>query len=200
MQPNSTNDRLVTVDALRGFALLGIMLAHFIFWYTAGPLPDDVFSKHNDIGSQVANIFNNLFITGKFFTFFSFLFGLSFYLQMRGMQHDPNTFLRRYSWRLILLLIIGLAHHALWMGDILSIYAPLGFVLLLLRKLNNKWLVITGLFLALNLPGRIVGLVQILNHTPPNFGDFPAMAKSYNAVIDHGTFIEILKYNINHLS
>src|SRR3954462_89445 len=163
MQPKLTGDRLITVDALRGFALLGIMLAHFIFWYTAGPLPDDVLGKYKDIGSQVTDIFNNLFITGKFFTFFSFLFGLSFYLQMRGLQNDPRTFLRRYSWRLILLLIIGLAHHALWMGDILSIYAPLGFVLLLLRKLNNKWLVITGLFLALNLPGRIVGLVQILN-------------------------------------
>src|SRR5215210_2493109 len=74
MQANPTKDRLVTVDALRGFALLGIMLAHFIFWYTAGPLPEDVFGKYKDLASQLVNIFNNLFITGKFFAFFSFLF------------------------------------------------------------------------------------------------------------------------------
>lgn len=200
MQTNFTNDRLITVDALRGFALLGIMLAHFIFWYTAGPLPDDVFGKYNDPASQVVNIFNNLFVTGKFFAFFSFLFGLSFYLQMRRLQHNPRTFLRRYSWRLILLLVIGLAHHALWMGDILSIYAPLGFVLLLLYKMNNKWVLITGILLALNLPGKIIGLVQIFNHTSPNFGDFAAMAKTYNGVIDRGSLIDIFKYNINHLS
>lgn len=200
MQTNLKNDRLIAVDSLRGFALLGIMLAHFIYWYTAGPLPDEVYGKYKDIGSQVAGIFNNLFVTGKFFTFFSFLFGLSFYLQMRGLQHNPNTFLSRYSWRLVLLLIIGLAHHALWMGDILSIYAPLGFVLLMLRKMNNKWIVITGLLLALNLPGKIIGIVQIFNHTQQNFGDFAAMAKTYNAVIDHGSLVDITKYNLNHLS
>ena len=107
MQANSIKDRLITVDALRGFALLGIMLAHFIYWYTAGPLPEDVVGKYKDPGTQIVNIFNNLFITGKFFAFFSFLFGLSFYLQMRRLQHDPHTFLQRYSWRLVLLLIIG---------------------------------------------------------------------------------------------
>lgn len=146
MQKSSNNERLVIVDSLRGFALLGIMLAHFIFWYTAGPLPDEVTGKFKDIGSQAADIFNNLFITGKFFAFFSFLFGLSFYLQMRRLQHEPNAFLRRYSWRLVLLLIIGLCHHALWQGDILSIYAPLGFILLFMRRLSNKWVLIAGLF------------------------------------------------------
>ena len=200
MQPKLTYNRLVAVDALRGFALLGIMLAHFIYWYTAGPLPNEVFGKYKDIGSQVADIFNNLFITGKFFTFFSFLFGLSFYLQMRGLEHEPATFLRRYSWRLVLLLIIGLAHHALWMGDILSIYAPLGFALLFLRKMNNKWILITGLLLALNLPGKVIGLVQILNHGQQNFGGSESIAKTYNAVIDHGSLIDIIKFNLNNLS
>ena len=200
MQANPTKDRLITVDALRGFALLGIMLAHFIYWYTAGPLPEDVIGKYKDLGTQIVNIFNNLFITGKFFAFFSFLFGLSFYLQMRRLQHEPRTFLQRYSWRLVLLLIIGLAHHALWMGDILSIYAPLGFVLLMLRRMNNRWVLITGVLLALNLPGKIIGIIQILNHTQQNFGDFATMAKSYNEIIDHGSFIDILKYNWDHIS
>ena len=125
MQTKASAERLTIVDALRGFALLGIMLAHFIYWYTAGPLPQDVYGKYKDVGSGIADVFNNLFVSGKFFAFFSFLFGLSFYLQMRRLQNDQQTFLRRYSWRLILLLVIGLAHHALWQGDILSIYAPL---------------------------------------------------------------------------
>lgn len=119
---------------------------------------------------------------------------------MRGLQNDPRTFLRRYSWRLILLLVIGLAHHALWSGDILSIYAPLGFILLMLRKLNNKWVLITGLLLALNLPGKIISLAQILNHTQPSFGDFASVAQSYHAVIDHGSLLDIFRYNLVHLN
>ncbi|HEX8278589.1 MAG TPA: DUF418 domain-containing protein, partial [Segetibacter sp.] len=200
MSTNSTTPRLVMVDALRGFALFGIMLAHFIFWYTAGPLPDDIYGKYKDVGSVTAVIFNNLFIMGKFFAFFSFLFGLSFYIQMKSMEHDQHAFMRRFSWRLILLLILGLVHHALWMGDILSIYAPLGFVLLTMRRLNNKWVLTLGVLLALNLPGKIIGLVQLINHAPSNFANFGEVAKSYNEVILHGSFIDLLKYNWMNLS
>src|ERR671921_469421 len=103
MQPNTAKSRILTVDALRGTALLGIMLAHFIYWYTAGPLPDSVTGAFSDAGSQAASIFNNLFVTGKFFSFFSFLFGLSFFLQLRG-ANASNTLLARYAWRLALLL------------------------------------------------------------------------------------------------
>src|SRR3712207_4884416 len=107
MQPNTAKSRILTVDALRGVALLGIMLAHFIYWYTAGPLPDSVTGKFSDAGTQVASIFTNLFVTGKFFSFFSFLFGLSFFLQMRGAD-SSKSFLGRYAWRLALLMVIGL--------------------------------------------------------------------------------------------
>ena len=73
MQPTTAKARLVTVDALRGIALLGIMLAHFIHWYTAGPLPEAVFKKYSDAGTGIAEVLNNLLISGKFFSFFSFL-------------------------------------------------------------------------------------------------------------------------------
>ncbi|MDQ6812113.1 MAG: hypothetical protein M3040_00005, partial [Bacteroidota bacterium] len=60
MQVNSTSERLTIVDSLRGFALLGIMLAHFIYWYTAGPLPQEVYEKYKDAGSGIADVFNSL--------------------------------------------------------------------------------------------------------------------------------------------
>ncbi len=200
MRPK-TNDRLVTVDALRGFALLGIMLVHFLNWYTAGPLPQDVYAKYNDIGSNVANIFTNLFLSGKFFALFSFLFGLSFYLQMRGLEHDKKTFVRRYSWRLALLMVIGMIHHALWQGDILSIYVPLGFVLLAMRKLSNKAILITGILLAINLPGRILDIAQYFTTSSGQpFGDFAAMGKQYHDVITKGSLTEIMIFNLKNFS
>lgn len=204
MQPTAAKARIRTVDALRGTALLGIMLAHFIYWYTAGPLPDAVTARFSDAGSSIANIFNNLFITGKFFSFFSFLFGLSFYLQMRGLEDQPKTFLKRYSWRLAILMVIGLAHHAMWMGDILSIYVPLGFVLLAMRKLNNRWVLTLGILLALNVPGRIITGIQNLAGNAASMQDmmmhFTKLAADYDAVIRDGNWLDIFTYNLQHLS
>ena len=200
MQQQLNKNRLVTVDALRGFALLGIMLAHFIFWYTAGPLPQEVYGKYQDIGSTIANIFNQLFVSGKFFAFFSFLFGLSFYLQMRGHEQKQTSFVPRYAWRLTLLMVIGMVHHAMWQGDILSIYVPLGFVLLLLRKLSNKWVLILGLLLAVNVPGKLVEVTKFLTATnnTQNFGDFASAANAYHDVITKGGWLTIFKYNLEH--
>jgi uncharacterized protein len=193
-------NRLVTVDALRGFALLGIMLAHFIFWHTAGPLPETVYAQHKDIGSSVARFFTDIFISGKFFAFFSFLFGLSFYLQT---GEGNGNVVRRFAWRITILLFIGLVHHAFWQGDILSIYAPLGFLLLVGRRLSNRWVLALGLLLVMNLPGKIIGLVQLLSHPTPgggNFGDFAATATEYDKLIETGSWLQIIKYNLLHLS
>ena len=192
-------NRLITVDALRGFALLGIMLAHFIYWYTAGPLPQEIYSKYQGIGATIASIFTELLVSGKFFAFFSFLFGLSFYLQMRGLEHDQKTFISRYAWRLTLLMIIGVLHHAMWQGDILSIYVPLGFVLLAMRKLNNMWILILGILLAINVPGKVYEAVNFLvtKTGAPNFDSFANDAKQYNDIILKGSWSTIFKYNLS---
>lgn len=201
MPPTISKNRIITVDALRGMALFGILLAHIIFWYTAGPLPQEVYEKYRDIGSTMAIGFTQIFVTGKLFSFFSFLFGLSFFLQMRGLEHSPKTFLARYSWRLALLMVIGLAHHAMWMGDILSIYVPLGFVLLLMRKLNNKWVLALGILLAVNIPGKIIGIIQFLSGSQGSGfgGDFAAAGKTYDHVIKNGGWLDIFQYNITNL-
>lgn len=189
--------RIVTVDALRGFALLGILFAHFIFWHSGAGLPNEVYTTFSDAGSQIAGAFNGIFIFGKFFTFFSFLFGLSFYLQMQSLQSKEENFVLRYAWRLAILGIIGLIHHALWRGDILSIYVPLGFILLFARKLSNKWLLITALILAFNVPARVIEIIQMLNASasPVNFNGPPEgieEAKRYADVIKNGSFSALI--------
>jgi uncharacterized protein len=197
MQSLSSTNRIVTVDALRGFALLGILFAHFIFWHTGAGLPQEVYSKFMDVGSQIAGAFNGIFIFGKFFTFFSFLFGLSFYLQMQSLRQKEESFIVRYIWRLLILGVIGLIHHALWRGDILSIYVPLGFILLFTEKLSNKWLLIFALLLSLNIPTRIYEIIQLFNppakpiniNTPPEGID---EAKRYYDVIKTGSFSALL--------
>jgi uncharacterized protein len=194
-------DRIITVDALRGFALLGIMIVHFLFWYTAGPLPEAVYGKYNDIGSTIARVFSEIFLSGKFFAFFSFLFGLSFYLQTGEKGEGRTGVTGRFAWRITLLLLIGLVHHAFWQGDILSIYAPLGFLLLAARPLSNRWVLILGVLLAINVPGKVMNAIQMLSAAPPSggFADFAAMGNEYDKVITGGSLLDVFQFNLTHL-
>jgi uncharacterized protein len=206
MQNNANSQRIIIVDALRGFALLGILLAHMIYWYTAGPLPGSLFSKYQDIATGIVSVLNEVLISGKFFAFFSFLFGLSFYLQMQSMEKRQDNFVLRYGWRIAILGIIGLIHHAFWQGDILSIYAPLGFILLPLRKLSNKWILVLGILFAVNLPGLIMETVRFLIESntppPPNTPSFDPEAdgKEYYRVITEAGLPELWRYNLARLS
>lgn len=81
-------------------------------------------------------------------TLFSLLFGVGFALQMQRAGTDPTT-ARCYMRRLLLLLIIGLAHALLWWGDILRYYAVLGLLLVELGNVKRATLAWAGLLVAL---------------------------------------------------
>ena len=119
-------------------------------------MPSEVWQKYqNDLGSTIVNYFDAIFITGKFYTFFSFLFGVSFALQLLQKKESDKAFIPRFMWRLVILFIIGFVHHIHWKGDILGIYAILGFFMLLFRNASNKVLLIAILFFTLNVPSFI---------------------------------------------
>lgn len=202
--PTLSTQRITSVDALRGFALLGILFAHFVFWYSGAGLPQSTYEKFNDVGSIIASTFNGIFVSGKFFTFFSFLFGLSFFLQMQSLQKREENFVLRYCWRLVILGAIGLLHHAFWRGDILSIYVPLGFILLLFRNSSNRLLFIIALLLIINIPARIIDIVHFLSAQPtPGPANTPPVdddAQQYYNAIKNGSLIDVIKNNWNGLS
>ncbi len=192
--------RIITVDALRGIALFGIVLAHMIFWYSAGPLPNELFTKYTDVLSKVFPVLNEILIAGKFFAFFSFLFGLSFYLQMQSIESSNDNFLLRYGWRIILLGIIGLIHHAFWRGDILSIYAPLGLLLMPMRKANNKLILIVGILFALNVPGKLIEAIKFLTSKGNNNGGINMDPVAYYAIMSKANLKQLLIDNWKNLS
>lgn len=192
---STTNNRILTVDALRGVALFGILYSHMVLWYTGGPLPQSLYAKFG-VGGGIAMGLYVLLFMAKFFSFFSFLFGLSFFLQMKSLEKQQDNFVIRFAWRLLILGAIGLIHHALWPGDILSIYAPLGFVLLLLRNLNNRWLLIIGFLLISNIPTKIYEAVTIATDPMAQLENFPkAEADRYYEVIKNASFQEMIESN-----
>jgi uncharacterized protein len=147
--------RIVVVDVLRAFALLGIIITHSVDGFLAGPEPMKnfmVFSSFDAFALQA----EKLLTFGKFYTLFSFLFGLSFAIQMRNAADKGRAFGGRFVWRLLVLLLIAIVHGAFFSGDVLIIYAFLGLLLMLFRNRSTKALVITAVILVLNVPGMLL--------------------------------------------
>ena len=134
-----TSQRLLSVDALRGFSLAGIVIVHMVENFIGGPPPAEAMAAVNQgWPDSVVDGFIFLFLRGKFFALFSFLFGLSFFIQMEKGAQKGSGFEGRFLWRLILLLLIGIVHHMFYRGDILTIYALLGIVLIPFYRVPTK--------------------------------------------------------------
>ena len=190
----SSKKRIDVIDALRGFALAGILYAHMVIWYTGAALPPEVYSKYDSTADGVAmGIFGGL-VFGKFFSVFSFLFGLGFYLHFRGNSAKAG-FYKLYIWRLLLLFLIGLIHHIIWRGDILAIYAVLGVLLLAFRSLPIKLILFMSLVLITGLPNHIYDIFQnvVLDfdvHFP-----MEEQAEKYYALVQDAGISKVLREN-----
>ncbi len=156
--PNKS-ERLQVVDALRGSALVGILITHCSQWFSPVRLPSGFYqiyaagSVNSFLVDKMALLFEN-----KFYTIFSFLFGLSFTLILSRSLETPTAFKKIYARRLFILGVIGLLHYLHWRGDILLIYAILGWPLLLFNQASNKTILILAILLVLNTPTRLMDL------------------------------------------
>lgn len=195
---NPDQERIVTLDILRGFALFGILYAHIIFWYAGGPLPEETYQLYKDAGSGIALGIHIIFIISKFFAIFSFLFGLSFYIQIDKLAKRHQPVLARFGWRLAILGAIGVLHHIFWRADILSIYVPLGFLLLFFRNLSNKTLLVVGALLVLNIPTKCAELISILLRDQLHLiqEDNKTAGAAYYDIIKNGNFAQMIQHNI----
>jgi len=190
--PTAPENRLQLVDALRGFSLAGIAIVHFMEQYLAGPAPESVgnFTQLNTV-DLVLEVITQVLIRGKFFALFSFLFGLSFSLQMdRTQARTGQDFSLRFAWRLLVLFAIGLFHQCFYRGDILTVFAMLGFPLLLFYRVPDRWVGIIAALLLLGLPRLIIQLSGggMMESSPEN-------DLHYWNTVKTGTFSEIAWLN-----
>ena len=148
--------RIEIIDALRGFSLAGIVIVHMVENYIAAPTPEGALdATHTGVLDYVVDGFIMILLRGKFFALFSFLFGLSFFIQMDSAHQKGEDFRWRFLWRLLLLFAIGYLHHLFYRGDILTIYALLGVFLVPFYKVRNPLILGTAAVLFLGL-GRYV--------------------------------------------
>ena len=157
---SAPDDRQHMVDALRGFALLGILvvnIASFASTYYAQGVPDPLGLS---LADRIASFVRAFAFETKFYLLFSFLFGYSFTLQMRAAERDGKPFVPRMARRLLGLWVLGVAHAVLlYYGDILMAYAVLGAVLLMLRRRGDVLLACAavGLVLLTSLAWAAIG-------------------------------------------
>jgi uncharacterized protein len=141
--PTPAHERIDLFDILRGFALLGILIVNmgifsfpYIAQFTRTPRGDSVLDYATEFLIMAL-------ATGKFYPLFSFLFGLGMWMQIERIQAvggNPGRFMVR---RLLVLMGFGLIHALLiWNGDILFVYALVGLVALLFRKVQPRTLLI----------------------------------------------------------
>lgn len=191
--------RIEIIDALRGFALSGIFICHLVEQYSGAAMPE----VHNaavrvSILDQIIEGFIGIFLRGKFIALFSFLFGLSFFIQMDNGAKKGTAFAGRFLWKLLVLLGIGYLHSLFYRGDILTIYAMLGIVLIPFYLLKNKWVLAVAAILFLGL-GRYTAFYftgsahLFLGVNPIDMQSTHVL--TYYDIIKNGTLIDVFATN-----
>ena len=133
---NAPSSRLDLLDALRGFAIVSIMLLHniehFDLYFTPQGTPGWLAAIDKVVWDSMFFLFG-----GKSYAIFALLFGVTFYIQFQGRAARGEDFRPRYAWRLVLLLCFGLFNSMVYHGDILSMYAVLGLALIPVARLRS---------------------------------------------------------------
>ena len=193
--------RIDIVDALRAFALAGILQVNVqsFAWGAGDPL--GFFAEPPGPVDALLHVLTGTFVSTKFLSIFAFLFGFGFALQWRSLRRrlalaDARAAYRRRLW---FLLALGLAHGALlYYGEILAAYALIGFVLLRYAQRRPAALVAAArawwlAFALLTVAGT--ALIEALRHLVPPEQDpsqVPAWALEALAVYTQGSYREQL--------
>jgi uncharacterized protein len=145
-------ERIQYLDILRGIAILFILLANLRVFSGVFFLSDLQKEAMKTASlDHVLEILAFIFVDGKFYSVFSILFGIGFAVQYQRMNKEDKVFVPFFRKRMLGLLIIGSLHlFLIWLGDILTLYALIGFTLIWFRHFSDKRLLIwTGVLLLL---------------------------------------------------
>ena len=161
------NRRITVIDALRGFALLGVLLVHMSQHYSYASAEPYEFQERLLSGwNEGANWFVRTMLSGKFINIFAFLFGMSFFIQMDRAAQKGVRFEGRFLWRMVVLFLIGIIGNCFYSQDILSIYAFFGVILLFLNRFKNWILILIAILLLAGAPQYVMMGYNELTGTP----------------------------------
>ncbi len=147
LAPVGESQRIASLDVLRGFAVLGILVVNIgaFSMPSAAYFDPTAYGDLSGVNGWVWRLTNAL-ADLKFMAIFSMLFGAGIVLMTQraesGGRSPTGLHYRRMAW----LILFGLLHaHLLWYGDILYWYGMCGLLVYLFRKVRPQWLIVWGL-------------------------------------------------------
>ena len=191
------NSRIEVVDALRGFAVMAIILVHNLEHFIFPVYPTD---SPNWLNILDQGIFNGIFslFAGKAYAIFALLFGFTFYIQTNNQRKRGKDFGYRFLWRLILLVGFATLNAAFFpAGDVLLLFVVTGPILFFTRNWSNKAIIITSVIFLLQPIEWYHYIANLINPTQrlPNLkvGEMYAEVAEY---IKGGNFWDFILGNI----
>lgn len=187
--------RITVIDALRGFALFGLFIVHTLEHFDFCVYPEGDPSWLASLNQWIYDIVFFLF-AGKAYAIFSMMFGLSFFIQMDRQARRGVDFAGRFGWRLLILLALGYVHGLFYCGDVLTVFALCGFVLLVLFRLPARALLVLSVLCILQIPF----LVQFARAVAdPSFVPEPSrmipLFMGGAEIYGSGTLGDVVRYN-----
>lgn len=176
--PIQKEKRIDFLDVMRGIAIFCIFTANIP--YLSGYFELGQEAKANAIllpTDEWIGIILHTIVDGKFYTIFSLLFGIGITIQYENLKSKNQPFAPFFKKRMFWLLVIGSIHLTFfWVGDILTLYAILGFGLLFFIETENKKLIKWAIVLLL-LPILNTIVIHYFNI------DYPRICLEINAKI-----------------
>lgn len=202
--PRFTGERIEALDVLRGFAILGILLANVQVFSGFALLSDAQRAALTTARADAMTMtLLRMLVEGKFYSIFSLLFGIGFALQLQRAGAAGLDAAPRFRRRLVVLLLIGAAHASLlWYGDILLLYALAGFCLLPFRNRDDRRVLAAALIFVL-LPlvqyGLMTGAALLAGGVPDRATDSANPLDPLIATLATGSYLEAVRVNLTGL-
>lgn len=161
-RPVGVQERIATLDILRGFSLLGILLVNMFGFYLPMPHIADLSNWFTSAQDIILQQLLDIYVQSSFYPLFSMLFGYGLAMQFIKAKANGTNFYKFAPKRLAILFVIGMLHAVLiWWGDILAMYAFCGVFLLALLRLPAKWLFIIALVVNMLYHGFNIALYSL---------------------------------------
>lgn len=190
--------RIFSIDALRGFSLLGILLMNILtFAYPYQIINPFEFFQHQD-GAWFK--ISSLFIIASFYPIFAFLFGYGLSIMYQNSLDKGLNYYPIITRRLLFLLLLGIIHGVfIFYGDILSTYALLGLIAIIFVRLKPQFTLVAlsigiGIFVLLYL------LPMILLKDVTQIESFVGLQEleRVNNILSSADYVSIIGFNLKY--
>ena len=209
--PVLREQRIESIDSLRGVAILGILIVNLSMRGFSLPEGLPAHELWPDVVDRTVETLILFFADQQFITLFAFLFGLGLAEQMMRADAGNARFLPLYLRRLGVLFLIGLAHFLLlWDGDILHAYATDGLIVLLFLRRSPTTLLVSAA-IVLCIPLLFFGITTryaMTGHVNPyamNWIEYEDLTEDRQTidearhVYSHGTYAEMIEFRAGGL-